>query len=400
MSGTVTVMTSDAAQNADAGLQKQINDLTARVAKLEGGTVPPQPGAESPEGYTVPANGPSITDALGNAFTITASRQVGINGTADAATANVTQLYYHAHQMIHCNTAGNWYAATMSGGPPGSTAKYAQVASPVPPQPGTLTGFTVTQQAGIKDNLGNKWELAGYNLNWDKYGPLKANLFAKFPKANMCRLVMDRNTTTANVSAIVNELTGRKMVVFIDYHDAVYSGTIAWYQTMVSFFKSNPLCFMETPNEPGGNVASDQINIINAIRTAGWTNPIGLEIVAGWKFDNVGPVMAQCPQNNQIFLCPHNYGNWWVGNMENQANATGLYSVVDEFGNSTDGSNIDSNGAACVQSIIQSQQQHRNGATVWSATNNFHPADNLFLDPAGNTLSEMGKQIQNLGWLV
>ena len=227
----------------------------------------------------------------------------------------------------------------------------------------------------------------------------QSHLFSKFPGANLVRVVMDRNTTVANVQPMITELTGRKMVCIIDYHDAVYAGTTAWYQTMTAAFKSNALCLMETPNEPGGNVAADQISIINTLRAAGWTNPIGLELTGGYIFDNVKPVMAAISQNNQIFLCPHNYGDWW-DSMRGTCNATGLYSVVDEFGDSMDGSNIDANGAACVQHVCELQMRHECGAALWSATNGYHEGDNLFADPHGNTLTTMGQQITNLKWLA
>ena len=200
---------------------------------------------------------------------------------------------------------------------------------------------------------------------------------------------MDRNTSVADAQTMINELTTRKMVCFIDYHDSVYSGTIAWYQAMCAAFKGNPLAWMETPNEPGGNVAQDQINIINALRQAGWVNPIGIELTGGYIFDNVAPVMKACPQNNQLFLCPHNYGDWWVGNMQVTAQNTGLYSVVDEFGDATDGVTIDGNGTACVTSIIGTQQAHQCGAAFWSATNGYHDGDNLFLDGRGNSLTSL-----------
>lgn len=266
----------------------------------------------------------------------------------------------------------------------------------------TVGAFTVTQESGIRDHTGARWELRGYNCDWGDFNNIKASLYRNFPGANLVRVVCDRGTTVSNIQPMINELTARRVVCFIDYHDTVYSGTIAWYQQMCAAFKDNPFCFMETPNEPVGNVAQDQIDIINALRAAGWTNPIGLEITGGAFFDNVAPVMQSISQSQQIFLCPHNYNDWWNGangNMQADANATGLYSVVDEFGDSTDGSNIDADGTACVQHIIESQMAGENGAAFWSATNNYHEGDNLFLDPQGDTLSSMGDLIKQMGWL-
>jgi hypothetical protein len=331
-------------------------------------------------------------------------QQCAVGGVRDVRTANAVRLYAKGGICYHENASGQYWHLDSTNVWQGPDAD-PTVAVPVPPvvAPGTVTGFTVSQVNGIRDNAGNRWELRGYNcdcIGSGAFDTVKANLFAKFPGANLCRVVCTQGTSVAEVQSMVAALTARKMICFIDYHDQMQSGTIAWYRTMCAAFKANPYVFMETPNEPPNNVASDQIAIINALRAAGWTNPIGLELHGGYLFDNIAPVMAACAQGNQLFLCPHNYGDWWNGNMQNGANATGLYAVVDEFGDSTDGSNIDANGTACVQHIIQSQQAHQNGAAFWSATNGFHEGDNLFLDPQGNTLSSMGKLIQQMNWLA
>jgi hypothetical protein len=66
--------------------------------------------------------------------------------------------------------------------------------------------------------------------------------------------------------------------------------------------------------------------------------------------------------------------------------------VVDEFGDATDGVNIDPNGTATVTSIIATQQAGQNGAAFWAATNGYHDGDNLFLDGNGNTLTALAQQ--------
>jgi len=376
----------------------------------------PQPGQPSADGAKVSNTTDILTDDTGVQWKLVAGTAAQGNmvqfapksSTAWASagsTSAVTLIEKWKGQCFQTSPNASsygkpgWWSSTMTN-PTTFGAWHDAPGDPSAPPPQPVTGgFTVTQQDGFRDSNGARWEFRGYNINWPAWPNLKANLFAKFGGANMVRIVMDRNTTVANVQGMIQELTGRNVVCIIDYHDAVYSGTIAWYQTFCNAFKSNPLCFQQTPNEPGGNVAQDQINIINACRNAGWTNPIGLEITGGWQFNNVDAVKAACPQNNQIYLSPHNYGNWWRGNMQNTANATGYYSVVTEFGNSTDGSNVDPNGAACVQSIIESQQAHENGAVCWSASNNYHPADNMFGDPQGNSYQIQGQQMKDMRWL-
>jgi hypothetical protein len=414
---TTTVLTAAAAQAADAAatvaraaLSGQIAALAARVAVLEAGkpVVPPVivPPTESADGALMPPL-TVLVDAQGRHWTLFGG-QLHVEGVVVADTSGVDLAKYSGH-AVYQRGGGAWYgpSSAATGGSAIAGEPGVVVTPPVTTLPpvvtGTVTGFTVSQAAGILDNLGNRWELRGYNcdcIGSGAFDKVKVNLFAKFPGANMCRVVCDQGTGVAEVQSMVAALTARKMISFIDYHDQVQGGTIAWYQVMAAAFKSNPYVFMETPNEPSINVASDQIAIINALRAAGWTNPIGLELHGGFLFDNIPPVRAACAQGNQLFLCPHNYGDWWNGSMQSAANATLLYSVVDEFGDSMDGSNVDANGTACVIHIIQSQQAHQNGAAFWSATNNWHEGDNLFLDPQGTTLSSMGKLIQQMGWLA
>ena len=412
MSGTTTVLTADAASAADAALAQLVADLTVRVAALEQGVVkPPIPPGPTPsaDGAKATAPGTILVDDALNQWQLVPYATFGNivqwmpAGTsawvAAGYSANVTAIEKWHATCYQTNGTGwwSWDGTTWQTAPGDPSAPVVTPPIVIPPVTGS---FTVTQANGIRDNAGNRWELRGYNCDWDKFGGVKASLYRNFPGANLVRVVCTRTTTPANISPMISELTARKMICFIDYHDTVYGGTIAWYQGMVAAFKANPYAWLETPNEPTANVAPDQIAIINAIRAAGWINPIGLELHGGYMFDNIALVMAAVAQGNQIFLCPHNYGDWWNGNMQNGANATGLYSVVDEFGDSTDGSNVDANGTACVQHIIQSQQAHQNGAAFWSATNNWHEGDNLFLDPQGATLSSMGKLIQQMGWLA
>jgi beta-glucanase (GH16 family) len=385
-------------------------------------------------GLVATMSGGTITDTQGKTWSINAGAQIVCNSNVDINTANATVVVLMPDGTAwHVNASGQWYSkptsnGLSSGGWTGPIASPFTTAFTISGLTATVAynvrgyaynssgngamsnvvnvttsasvaGFTVTQANGIRDSAGNRWELRGYNCWWGEFNNIKANLYSKFPGANLVRVVCGRDTTVGNISGMINELTARHVICFIDFHDSVDGNTVGWYQTMCAAFKNNPYCFMETPNEPGSNVSGDQITIINALRAGGWTNPIGLELQLGYQFDNIGPTMASISQNNQIFLCPHNYGDWWNNNMQNSANATGLYSVVDEFGDAMDGVTIDGNGPDCVRHIIQSQQNHECGAAVWSATNGYHQGDNLFLDPQGNTIASMGQIMLDMGWL-
>jgi hypothetical protein len=396
---------SDQIKTAVDSLQKLAVVMQGQVAALQP-SAPPVP-TTSPDDTWITAAGQIIYDNHSPPWPWTLVQgasgfQVQANGITDGKTAGVVKLGWFGGKIHQENnwTPPGWWNSAPTNPPVWVQESDPTVGPPPPPPPGSATGFTVNQANGFRDNKGNKWELRGVNWWWGEFNQIKANVYRNFPGINFVRVVCGGDTTVDNIRSMVAELTGRQIICLIDYHSGVDGSTIGWYQNMCAAFKSNPYAFIETPNEPGGDVSGDQIRIINACRAAGWTNPIGLEIRGGWQLDNVGPTMASISQNNQIFLCPHNYNDWWNGNLQNGCNATGLYSVVDEFGDSTDGGTVDAKGADCVRHIIQSQQAHECGAAFWSATNGYHEGDNLFLDGNGNTLSSMGKLMQQMGWLA
>ncbi|HEY8287687.1 MAG TPA: hypothetical protein VIG49_00375 [Acetobacteraceae bacterium] len=78
---------------------------TATPAAIPTGTATP-----SPEDTTVMAgSGSAITDAGGNSWTINGNGQVAVNGTADTATANVTELAYVNKEIWLENDSGLWW---------------------------------------------------------------------------------------------------------------------------------------------------------------------------------------------------------------------------------------------------------------------------------------------------
>jgi hypothetical protein len=68
-----------------------------------------------------------ITDASGNAWTITSGNQVAVNGITDTTTYNVAELVYAGKKVWHENTSGAWYDKTS----PTAAWAYAS-ASPLP----------------------------------------------------------------------------------------------------------------------------------------------------------------------------------------------------------------------------------------------------------------------------
>ena len=120
----------------------------------------------------------TIQDASGNAWTITASGQVAINGTADVTTANVTELAYVDGAVWQENASKGWWGETTPNG--GWTLGSGTTTSPLPvtvtPPPTPVPPVTVTppptpitspndtivlagSTAAIQDGKGNAWSI-------------------------------------------------------------------------------------------------------------------------------------------------------------------------------------------------------------------------------------------------
>nr|WP_294514059.1 hypothetical protein [uncultured Rhodopila sp.] len=116
----------------------------------------------------------AITDASGNLWTITSTGQVAVNGTTDAATANVTELAYVNGTIWQENASKLWWGETKpndSWAPATGTAT-----SPLPATPPVVTPPVVTppatktpsandtvvvagSKAAITDASGNLWTI-------------------------------------------------------------------------------------------------------------------------------------------------------------------------------------------------------------------------------------------------
>jgi hypothetical protein len=90
--------------------------------------------------------GAAITDASGNAWTISAGAQVALNGTAVPDTANVTELAYVSGIVWQENASDNWYSIVDNGGavstgvgPTTTSPLPATTAAPVPAAPPAAT---------------------------------------------------------------------------------------------------------------------------------------------------------------------------------------------------------------------------------------------------------------------
>lgn len=80
-------------------------------------TAPTTPPPPSPNDTVVMVrSGAAISDASGNAWTITSGGQIAVNGVTDAVTSNVIELAYVNGRIWQENTSGLWYGKTKPSG--------------------------------------------------------------------------------------------------------------------------------------------------------------------------------------------------------------------------------------------------------------------------------------------
>ena len=107
--------------------------------------------------------GQSITDAQGNVWTITASGQVAVNGTADAGTANVTHLAYANGLIWQENTQDLWWSKSSSTAPWSPPYGTTAVPFPIPTadRDDTVIGAPAAGSPSprITDASGNVWSI-------------------------------------------------------------------------------------------------------------------------------------------------------------------------------------------------------------------------------------------------
>ncbi len=116
-------------------------------------------------------------------------------------------------------------------------------------------------------------------------------ILATFPGINMVRVAATPSTDPSTISALVQTLTAKKVVVEIEDHSGDASNNTHletgsaltseddWYASLAATYKDNPYVWFGTMNEPGygADVPSVEAQIVsnyNAIRGAGDNSPI------------------------------------------------------------------------------------------------------------------------------
>ncbi|MGA8193020.1 MAG: carbohydrate-binding domain-containing protein [Acetobacteraceae bacterium] len=269
-----------------------------------------------------------------------------------------------------------------------------------------MANFTVTASGGFVAPNGTPWTMRGLNAGVQDALQGFGNVLTDYPGLTAIRLNCDSgNDSAASIAQVVQEYTAAGVVVEIEDHSG-NGDNVAWYQQMATMFKDNPLVFLETPNEPGGDAATtaqNQIGIINAIRAAGFTNPIGVQPNGGYDYSNVAAVLNTLGTSG-LFITPHIYYSGtdpngaaaYVQSDIQQAKALGLFPSIDEFGNALDGFTADPQGMTVITSVLAANEAGQAGAVFWAMDNGNHPdgTDTAFLNPAGTQLTPVGVDIQ------
>lgn len=269
--------------------------------------------------------------------------------------------------------------------------------------------FTVTAGGGFIDPGGQPWSMRGLNATPDEAMRGLNALGTQYPGLTAIRMTASSGSSSnavdslATIQKTIKAYTDKGIVVELELHYGNgYESDVGWYRTMASTFKSNPLVFLETPNEPHAGkdqTVANQIAIINAIRGEGFRNPIGVQPLLGWDTSNLSAVVASTGTQN-IFATPHIYGEDWSQGPIDHARSLGMFSVIDEFGNSMDGSTIDAHGDATTRGVIAKVEAGIAGGIAWAMDNWNHPdgADSAFATPDGSRLTYFGAMLQP--WLA
>lgn len=246
----------------------------------------------------------------------------------------------------------------------------------------------------------------GINIREDQLNAAVSSgqLESDFPGLNMVRLYFE-GSFSDNLSSIqgsINALTAKGIVVEIEDHTGIskppYTGSQlaaeqAWYSTIASANKTNPYVWFGTFNEPGNGtdlpgIAAQEIATYNTIRAAGNNNPVmmeepsggnpGLVGASGHGYDGSGPMTPSAYASMENIIWDLHYYGWVskysidqatvdaalqgsAGSASGIAGAQTIQSaggtvpvIIGEFGNSTTGDAIDTNGDQVIKAVTNS----------------------------------------------
>jgi hypothetical protein len=288
------------------------------------------------------------------------------------------------------------------------------------------TGRFYVSGAKIIGPNGAAFQPRGINLYEDQMGAANTVL-SLFPGINIIRLACFNFNSPSYYQAFVNQMTAKGIVVLIEDHSnnggnaggsagTIYTGALlnselSWYSNLASAYSNNPYVWFGTNNEPSENpsaaaLSTWQQQTYNAIRNTGNKNLIMVEMNC-WADPNscaAGYNASVYTSMTNVAWDMHYYG-WLTNYNTNQSvvsqdlaahasaaqrltSADGVMPIfIGEYGDSTNGSQVDANGSQVVNAVHNSGF----GATAWHYSPGA-PAD-VLTDGNGHLTSPLGTSV-------
>jgi len=304
------------------------------------------------------------------------------------------------------------------------------------------TGAYVAGNGEILSPNGQVFTAKGVNIPTPVDSAEISTLFQNYPDTNMIRLnASDTGTvfgtsggSVANIESTVSAIEAARpgTVVEIEDHttDAntspnTLSGSAlatedSWYSQLASNYKNDPNVWFGTPNEPMGTTSAidaEESSVYNAIRSTGNQNPIMLENMGGDVSSNItGDPSAFSKMTNVVYDAHFYQAAYGANDGPNNpstptADLQGIVSadqsvstgdpgttpvIVGEYGPSTKGTSLDSNGYGFVgaaQSAASSGET--SGALAWVAGYNPNPQGQELINPSTGQETTWGAEVGN-----
>jgi hypothetical protein len=359
-------------------------------------TSPATACTESPSCTTVTGPGASIVDGAGNVWSLAGPASnlvIYENGALAGYSANVAELLYVNHVVSQENTAGGWWDWANGG--------WSGESDPSGSCSGSGSGGFSVSNGQILGPNGSAFVARGVDV--DESIPA-SQVTPLFPGVNFVRLPTSNWPSASDLQAEVTSFTNAGIVVEIEDHPwpevAPYTGSdlaseTSWYASLAQAFMGNPYVWFGTMNEPQtaygsaeAAISTQEAAIYSAIRGTGNGTIIMMELMGGGNPGTIGAGFGMTPSTyasmTGIVWDFHFYG-WDSGYSTDQAtvnaallgsassgdgilaaqtipSADGVVPVlIGEYGNSTDGQNVDPNWVQVLTAVETSGY----GSAAW-----------------------------------
>lgn len=243
-------------------------------------------------------------------------------------------------------------------------------------------------------------------------------LLSLFPGINFVRIAVNGGYDPTVGEKAVLLLTGRGIVVVFTNYNGTPGGpqteitgsdlqqATDWYASLAKKYQNNPHVWFNTLNEPtnnGGSISAEHKAVYDAIRGAGNNNIVMFDLAGGGPSTD-GLDLSIYSDMHNVAWDPHYYA--WVagkGNTDPNAHRQALAkeiaavtavnsmdgampAIVGEWGDATDGANID----PAWQAVAQAVTEYSGGQAAWLYDGWGQSADRLV---ASNSLTPLGSVV-------